>query len=70
MSVRVALDRARCEGHGVCEEMAPQVYRLDEAGELEFPLDGVPLPGDVQAAAVAGAAACPVAALRVMREEG
>ena len=32
--MRIVLDRPRCEGHGLCEEAAPQLMRLDDGGEL------------------------------------
>jgi ferredoxin len=60
---RIAHDRARCEGHGLCEQVAPEVYRLDDAGEMEVLLDEVP--ADLEQKAQAGARVCPVGALRV-----
>ena len=32
--MKIVLDRARCEGHGLCEEAAPQLMHLDDDGEL------------------------------------
>ena len=61
--MRVHLDRARCEGHGVCEELAPEVYRLDDEGELEILTD--PVPPELAGKAQSGARLCPVAALSV-----
>ncbi len=61
--MRVTVDRARCEGHGVCEEIAPKVYRLDDEGELEILTD--PVPADQEQKAESGARLCPVAALTV-----
>lgn len=64
MSYRVEIDWARCEAHGVCEVQAPKVYRLNDDDELEILQD--PLnPQDV-AAARTGAAACPMAAARIV----
>jgi ferredoxin len=63
--LRIQLDRARCEGHGVCEEAAPRVYRLDDEGVLEILLD--PVPEEFEALAESGARLCPVAALRTVR---
>jgi ferredoxin len=62
--MRIALDRARCEGHGLCEEAAPTLMHLDDEGELV--LDRAVL---TEAEASAGRAAvrvCPVAALRLV----
>jgi ferredoxin len=63
--LRIQLDQARCEGHGVCEEAAPQVYRLDDDGVPEILLD--PVPEEFEALAESGARLCPVAALRTVR---
>ncbi len=32
--MRIVLDRPRCEGHGLCEEAAPDLMHLDDEGEL------------------------------------
>ncbi|MEU1213402.1 ferredoxin [Streptomyces sp. NPDC005791] len=61
--MKIVLDRPRCEGHGLCEEAAPQLMHLDAEGELILDREEV----DEAGAALANAAArvCPVAALRV-----
>lgn len=61
--MRIVLDRARCEGHGLCEEAAPQLMHLDDEGELVLDREEV----DEADAALAKAAVrvCPVAALRI-----
>lgn len=28
--MKILLDQPRCEGHGACEEAAPEVYELDD----------------------------------------
>ncbi|MFD5122219.1 ferredoxin [Streptomyces sp. NPDC058385] len=61
--MRIVLDRARCEGHGLCEEAAPQLMHLDDDGELT--LDREEIEGADAALAHAAARVCPVAALRV-----
>ena len=61
----VEVDVARCEGHGLCEQTAPEVYELNDDGEVVVLVDD--LPGDLVARAEAGARVCPVAALRVRR---
>lgn len=60
---RIEFDRDRCEGHGLCEEAAPEVYRLDDDAELELLVGEVP--PELHAQAEAGARVCPVAALRL-----
>ena len=60
---RVEVDRDRCEGHGLCEQTAPAIYRLDGEGELDLVVGDIP--PELRAMAEAGARVCPVAALRV-----
>ncbi|MCP3769148.1 MULTISPECIES: ferredoxin [Streptomyces] len=61
--MKIVLDRPRCEGHGLCEEAAPQLMHLDDEGELV--LDREEVEGADIALANAAARVCPVAALRV-----
>ncbi len=61
----IEVDRDRCEGHGLCEQTAPEVYRLDDDGEVELLVGEVP--PELLVTAEAGARVCPVAALRVRR---
>lgn len=60
--MRIELDRPRCEGHGLCEEAAPQLMHLDDDGELI--LDVPEVPEDQVESAHAAIRVCPVAALR------
>ncbi len=60
---RIELDRPRCEGHGLCEEAAPQLMHLDDDGELILDITDInnsDLPAAQDAVRV-----CPVAALRL-----
>lgn len=59
----VDADLGRCEGHGMCEQIAPDVYSVNDDGEVELLLDDVP--DALRDQAEAGARACPVAALRI-----
>jgi ferredoxin len=63
--VRIVVDHDRCEGHGLCTEQAPEVFRLDDAGDLVHRFDGRDVPQELAEAAARGAGVCPVAALRV-----
>lgn len=42
MSIRVEVERGRCEGYGFCEQSAPEVLRLDDEGELEILQEELP----------------------------
>lgn len=62
--MRIQVDQARCEGHGLCEEAAPQLMHLDDEGVLVIDVDEL---ADHQvAAAQAAVRVCPVAALRLV----
>lgn len=60
--MKLVLDRARCEGHGLCEEAAPDLVHLDDDGELIIDVEDVT---GREADARAAARVCPVAALHV-----
>lgn len=63
--MRLVVDRPRCEGHGLCEEAAPQLMHLDDEGELVVDRDEFEEGSADAAAASAAARVCPVAALRL-----
>ncbi|GAA3691031.1 hypothetical protein GCM10023081_30560 [Arthrobacter ginkgonis] len=60
--MNIVLDRPRCEGHGLCEEVAPQLMHLDDEGELVLDVENVDKELEAAQAAVR---VCPVAALRL-----
>jgi ferredoxin len=60
--MNIVLDRPRCEGHGLCEEVAPQLMHLDDEGELVLDVENVDKELEAAKAAVR---VCPVAALRL-----
>ena len=61
--MKIILDRPRCEGHGLCEEVAPALMHLDDEGELV--LDVVDVNDDQLEAAKSAVRVCPVAALKL-----
>jgi ferredoxin len=61
--MRIAADRDRCEGHGLCADTAPEVYDLDDEAVVVVLHD--PVPPELERRAEGGARVCPVAALRV-----
>ncbi|TQL44940.1 ferredoxin [Homoserinimonas aerilata] len=61
--MRIELDRPRCEGHGLCEEAAPDLMHLDDDGELV--IDIAEVDGAALDRARAAVRVCPVAALRL-----
>lgn len=64
--MRIEADHERCEGHGLCTGQAPQVFDLDDAGELVHRFEGRDVPPELAGAAARAADVCPVAALRVI----
>ena len=63
--MRIVIDRPRCEGHGLCEEEAPQLMHLDDEGELVLDREHVESGSPEAEAAGAAVRVCPVAALRL-----
>lgn len=63
--MRLVLDRPRCEGHGLCEEAAPQLMHLDDEGELVLDREEFAEGSADAIAASAAVRVCPVAALRL-----
>ncbi len=64
--MRVDVDRVRCEGHGLCEERAPEAFTLDEEGELNYAFEGTDVPPDLTSIVASAVAVCPVVALRLV----
>jgi ferredoxin len=62
---RLSLNRARCEGHGMCDQVAPELIHLDDNAEPVFDLDDIP--STHRPMAEAAAQSCPVAALTIYR---
>jgi ferredoxin len=61
--VRIHVDRDLCEANGLCEQLAPAVFRLDDDDELEL-LQPSPAP-EHEAGARLAVERCPRAALLV-----
>jgi ferredoxin len=64
VSLRIEVDRDRCEGLGMCEAMASDFFELDDDEQMHV-LD--PTPGEADRARVhAAVQACPVLALTLV----
>jgi ferredoxin len=62
--MRVEVDFDRCTGNGICESYAPDVFEIQDNGDLEL-LDDAP--GEDQREDVESAVAgCPTEALRLV----
>jgi ferredoxin len=63
----MTIDRIRCDGHGLCAELLPELIRLDDWG---YPIIAPgPIPGALMPLAQRAVQACPVLALAVARTE-
>ncbi len=61
--MKIEIDRPRCEGHGLCEEAAPDLLHLDELGDVV--IDVAEVDDEALERARAAVRICPVAALRL-----
>ena len=65
MGDALLIDRIRCDGHGLCAELLPELIRLDDWG---YPIiKSGPVPPNLVGYARRAAEACPVLALRLAR---
>ena len=62
--LKVIINKPACCGYGVCAEICPEVYKLDEHG-MVFVDDEI-VPAGLEALAREGADACPQSALKVV----
>ena len=62
--MRVRIDDDRCQGHGRCYALAPQLIEPDEIGNAKVLGDGV-VPADQEAQARLAASNCPETAVIV-----
>jgi ferredoxin len=67
VTVKVCVDRQRCQGHARCVALAPELFELDEFGEGHAIGDGVVRP-DLHDRADLAKANCPESAISI--EEG
>ena len=59
----LAIDRIRCDGHGVCADLVPEIIELDDWG---YPIIRAgAIPQSVVAHARRAVAGCPTLALRL-----
>ncbi len=61
--MRISVDAEQCVGHGRCYTVSPDVYEPDDEGYSADRGRNRAIPGDLVAAALAGAQACPAGAI-------
>lgn len=65
--VHISIDRIRCDGHGLCAELLPELIRLDDWG---YPIIAPgPVPAVLLPLAQRAVESCPVLALALIRTE-
>ena len=60
----IVIDRSLCSGFGTCAELAPDIFELDSGGTATVRVGRSDDPAVLDAAA-----ACPMAAIRVIERE-
>ena len=66
--MKVHVDQAKCQGHGRCYALAPEVYDADDEGHCVLLFPDADVPAEHEAKARLGAANCPERALTVVED--
>ena len=66
MGMRIEVDRDLCQGHGVCEAEAPDVFEVSKKGELTI-LQPTP-PESLRSQVEAAVKYCPTHALTLLED--
>lgn len=65
--LQISIDRIRCDGHGLCAEILPELIRIDDWG---YPIvTPGPVHDDLMPLAERAVADCPVLAIALTRVE-
>ena len=65
--MKVTVDRDLCQGHGVCESEAPEVFSVSRTGDLTIISESPP--AGSRAAVELAVAYCPTHALRIEEDD-
>jgi ferredoxin len=65
--MKIHLDSDKCQGHGRCYALAPDVFESDDEGYAVLRLDGPDVPPELESAAQLAADNCPEYAITVER---
>ena len=60
--MKITIDRQRCKGYTICNELAPMIFEIDEAGLAYVAADP---PADLHALAFKAQRMCPERAIAV-----
>lgn len=62
--MRIVVDHDRCQGHGRCYDLAPEVFAADDEGYVELRIEGE-LPAELEQQARSAVLNCPESALTI-----
>lgn len=65
--MKVAVDNDMCQGHGRCNAVAPDVFKLDDSGYIDFTGE-LEVEPEFEEQARHGVASCPENALKLVEE--
>lgn len=61
--MKVTVNPNRCEGHGLCEGIAAELFELPDEGAVTLLLEGQPIPPELEEKAAEAVRTCPMGAL-------
>jgi len=64
-TLTIKLVRAECCGYGVCRDICPEIYQLDDDGLVE--MTTATIPAELEEGALLGAEACPAMAIKFVK---
>jgi ferredoxin len=64
--MRITFDRSKCQGHGRCYALAPEVFESDDEGYAVLLVSGTEVPPELENAARLAADNCPEYAIEVV----
>ena len=64
--MKIIVDRSRCTGLGICESLAPDVFEVDDSGNLVLLTEDIT--DDLLQGVEEAIAGCPTEALRLARQ--
>jgi ferredoxin len=66
--MKIVVDRDKCVSLGICEGLAPEIFVLNDDGELEVD-ESAPVPASEMERVRSAVSGCPVNALRLVEAE-
>jgi len=67
VTLKVKVDRERCQGHARCAALAPELFELDELGNAHAVGDGI-VPAHLEEKAYLAKSNCPEFAVEIVEE--